>query len=47
MVTVQLKVDLTEAMVRIRAYAYANQRSLTDVAADIVSRKICLEDDRS
>jgi ANTAR domain len=47
MVTVQLKVDLAEAMVRIRAYAYANQRPLTDVAADIVSRKVCLEDDRS
>lgn len=47
MVTVQLTVDLAEAMVRIRAYAYANQRPLTDVASDIVSRKIRLEDDRS
>jgi hypothetical protein len=47
MVTVHLTVDLAEAMVRIRAYAYANQRPLTDVASDIVSRKIRLEDDRS
>jgi len=47
MVTVQLGVDLAEAMVRIRAYAYANQQPITAVASDIVSRKIRLEDDRS
>ena len=47
MVTVQLGVDLAEAMVRIRAHAYANQQPITSVASDIVSRKIRLEDDRS
>jgi AmiR/NasT family two-component response regulator len=47
MVTVQLGVNLAEAMARIRAYAYANQQPITDVARDIVSRKIRLEDDRS
>jgi ANTAR domain len=47
MVTVQLGVDVTEAMARIRAYAYANQQPITGVARDIVSRKIRLEDDRS
>ena len=31
MVTVQLRVDMAVAMARIRAYAYANQRPLTDV----------------
>jgi GAF domain-containing protein len=47
MVSVQLGMGLAHAMARIRAYVYANQRSLTDVARDIVSRKIRLEDDRS
>lgn len=40
MVMVQLGVTLTEALVRIRAYAYAEDRRLTEVAADIVARRL-------
>jgi GAF domain-containing protein len=39
MVMVQLGVSLAEAMVRMRAYAYAENRQLHDVAADIVARR--------
>jgi GAF domain-containing protein len=45
MVAVQLGVPLQEAMIRIRAYAYAHNRPLSDVADDIVARKIVLETD--
>jgi hypothetical protein len=45
MVTVQLGVDLAEAMVRIRAYAYAENRRLGDVADDIVAGRLVLEAD--
>jgi AmiR/NasT family two-component response regulator len=40
MVMVQLKVSLAEAMARMRAYAYANERRLGDVALDIVARRL-------
>lgn len=46
MVMVQLWVSLVEAMVRIRAYAFAEQRRLTDVARDIVARVVLVEPDR-
>jgi hypothetical protein len=39
MVMVQLGVSLAEAMVRMRAHAYAENRQLHDVAADIVARR--------
>lgn len=45
MVMIQLGVTLTEAMTRIRAYAYAENRPLSDVAADIVARRIRLDRD--
>ncbi len=45
MVTVQLGVGLSEAMARLRAYAFANDRRLRDVAYDIVTRKLSLEKD--
>ncbi|MCW2796410.1 GAF and ANTAR domain-containing protein [Nocardioides sp.] len=45
MVMVQLGVDLGEAMSRLRAYAYAQDRQLSDVAVDIVSRKLVFEPD--
>jgi hypothetical protein len=45
MVAVQLGVTLHEAMIRIRAYAYAHNRPLGDVADDIVARNIVLETD--
>jgi len=40
MVMVQLGVTLAEAMTRIRAYAYAENRRLADVAHDIVAREL-------
>lgn len=47
MVAVQLGVHLHEAMIRIRAYAYAHDRPLSDVADDIVARRLSLETDPS
>jgi len=46
-VMVQLGVDIVEAMVRLRAYAYAHDRALADVAHDVVTRRLQLEDDAS
>lgn len=40
MVSVQLGVGVGEAMVRLRAHAYAADRLLTDVAADVVARRL-------
>jgi GAF domain-containing protein len=45
MVTVQLDVDLGVAMARLRAYAYAHDLRVTDVAHDIVARTLVLEED--
>lgn len=40
MVMVQLKIPLAEAMVRMRAHAYAANRPLSEVAADVVARRL-------
>jgi hypothetical protein len=40
MVAVQLGSSLGEAMVRLRAYAFANERLLDDVAAAVVRREL-------
>lgn len=40
MVAVQLGVTLSRALVRLRAYAFGNDRSLTDVARDVVDRRL-------
>jgi len=45
MVMVQLGVPLAEALVRIRAYAFATSRPLSEVADDIVARRLRLERD--
>jgi hypothetical protein len=45
MLTVQLGVGITEAFVRLRAYAYTHDRRLADVAADIVARRLQLHPD--
>lgn len=45
MVMYQLKVDLGEAMSRVRAYAFAHDRRLGDVATDIADRRLVLEAD--
>ena len=40
MVSVQLDVKIDDAFARLRAYAYAKDRSLTDVARDVVARRL-------
>lgn len=45
MVMVQLGVSLGEALSRIRAHAYAENRPLDDVARDIVARRLRLDED--
>lgn len=42
MLTIQLGVGLDEAMSRLRAYAFANERRIVDVAADIVARRLVI-----
>jgi hypothetical protein len=42
MLTEQLGVGIDEAFVRLRAYAYADERRLTEVARDIVARRLRL-----
>jgi hypothetical protein len=42
MLTEQLEVGIEEAFVRLRAYAYSNERRLTEVARDIVARRLRL-----
>jgi hypothetical protein len=47
MLTVQLGVGVGEAFTRLRAYAYAHDRRLADVAGDIVARRLRLHPDPS
>ena len=44
MVSVQLGVNVGEALVRLRAHAYATERPLTAVAADVVGRRLQLDE---
>jgi hypothetical protein len=39
-VSVQLGVGVTEALIRLRAYAFANDRLLRDVADDVMARRL-------
>jgi ANTAR domain len=45
MLTLQLGVTVAEAFARLRAYAYAQDRRLADVAGDIVARRLRLHPD--
>jgi hypothetical protein len=45
MLVAQLEIEPTEALVRLRAHAYAANRSATDVARDILDRRLRLEAD--
>lgn len=45
MLMAQLDIDALTALVRLRAHAYANDRSAVDVARDILDRRLRLEDD--
>jgi ANTAR domain len=44
MLTEQLGTGIADAFVRLRAYAYASDRQLADVAHDIVTRRLRLDD---
>jgi hypothetical protein len=39
-VSVQLGISITEALIRLRAYAFSHDRSLRDVAEDIMARRL-------
>ena len=43
MISVQQGISVTDALIRLRAYAFARDRSLTEVAQDVVDRKLRLE----
>ena len=45
LVMVQLGVSLAEAMARMRGFAYAENRQLHDVAAEVVARRLTFEPD--
>jgi len=45
MVSVQLGVSMEEAFLRLRAYAYAHERRLSDVADDVIARRLQLDSD--
>jgi hypothetical protein len=47
MLAIQLGVPSAEALVRMRAHAFANDRPLDEVASDIVGRRLRLGDDRT
>jgi hypothetical protein len=40
MVAVQLDVSIAQAMIRLRGYSFANDRPLTEVAQDVVARRL-------
>lgn len=46
MVMVQLGVPADEALVRLRAFAFAHDRRLADVARDVIERRLALEPDQ-
>jgi hypothetical protein len=43
MVSVQASINVAEALVRLRAYAFATDRRLDDVAEDVVGRRLRFE----
>jgi AmiR/NasT family two-component response regulator len=45
MVMVQLGISIGEAMARMRAYAYAHDRRLSEVARDVVARRLRFDPD--
>ncbi|MBB3038766.1 GAF and ANTAR domain-containing protein [Hoyosella altamirensis] len=46
MAAVQLAVPVDEALDRIRAYSYSHNRSIADVADDIVARRLSMQEER-
>lgn len=47
MVAVQLGISLADALARLRAYAYAEERALGDVARDVVARRVSFDSGQS
>jgi hypothetical protein len=47
MISIQLGVSLAEALLRLRAHAYAAERTVSTVAADVVSRRMSFDDSES
>ncbi|WP_436654142.1 GAF and ANTAR domain-containing protein [Actinoplanes sp. URMC 104] len=47
MVAVQLGISLADALARLRAYAYAEDKPLGDIAFDVVTRRVRFDDGRS
>lgn len=47
MLTIQLDIDLAEALLRLRAHAYAAGRTVSAVAADVVNRRLYFDDSES
>jgi hypothetical protein len=47
MITIQLSVSLAEALLRLRAHAYATGRTVSAVAADVVNRRVYFDDSES
>ncbi len=43
MVSVQQDISVTDALIRLRAYAFTHDRPLTEVAQDVIGRKLRLE----
>ena len=43
MVSAQLEVSIAEALIRLRAYAFAHERLLNNVAAAVVARELRLD----
>jgi hypothetical protein len=43
-ISVQLEVGLAEALVRLRAHAYARDRPITEIAADVLARRLRFTD---
>jgi hypothetical protein len=44
MITIQLGISLAEALLRLRAHAYATGRTVSAIAADVVNRHIIFDD---
>ena len=40
MIAAQLEVSVGDALIRLRAHAFGNDRPLTDVARDVVARRL-------
>jgi hypothetical protein len=47
MITIQLGINLAEALLRLRAHAYATGQTVSAVAADVVNRRLHFDDSES